>query len=520
MVWQAEVDEIGRRRGMAYEMGGPERVADQHARNKLTIRERIAALVDEDSFLERGVLAGSAEYAEDGLTLVNFLPASYVAGIAQLDGRPVVVGGGDFTSRSRPSAGERGQRTKQAEAQAIALDLKLPLVSLLDGFGADIRTIEAIGRTYLGAGGFGGIFIDLMGEVPVVCAALGSVAGAPAGESAACHFNVMVKGVSQIFAAGPPLVKRALGMDIDKEDLGGYRVHARASGLVDNEAEDESDAFRQIRAFLSYMPSNIYEAPPVCETDDPSDRREEELLSLIPRERNRPYLVRKMVELIVDRGSAFEMSRYFGPSQVTMLARVAGRPVGILANDPMSNGGAMDASAAQKLERFVDLCDTFHLPVINFVDQPGFMIGPAAERSGTLRHGMSALAAIHQAKIPWATVVVRRWYGVAGAGQQAGGRFNFRVAWPSGEWGSLPIEGGVAAAYRREIEAAADPDAHRKSIEDRMIAVRSPFRTAEAFSAEDIIDPRDTRSLLTQWVELAYRVLPTQLGPRERRIRP
>ena len=286
------------------------------------------------------------------------------------------------------------------------------------------------------------------------------------------------------------------------------------------EAEDEPDAMRQIRTFLSYLPSNVYELPPVRDCDDPTDRREEELLSIIPRDRNRPYDVRKMVGIIVDEGSVFEIGRYYGSSLVTTFGRVNGYPVGLISNDPLRHGGAMDADAAQKMEKFVDLCDTFHLPLINFVDQPGFMLGPAAEAAGTLKQGARALSAIDSATVPWATVVVRRVYGVAGGGHQDHSHFNFRVAWPSAEWGSLPIEGGVAAAYRREIEAADDPAAHRRKLEEAMIAMRSPFGAAEAFNIEDIIDPRETRPMLCEWVEMAYAALPPTVGRKLRGMRP
>jgi len=517
VTWQPEIEELERRRELALRMGGPERVQEQHDRGKLTVRERIDAFCDPGSFHERGVIAGSAEYAEDG-SLEDFRPASFVMGIAHADGRPVVVGGGDFTSRARPSG--RGDPSKSAAAERMALDLHLPMVRLIDGFGADIRAIEAIGRTYIPANPAFEVATAMIGEIPVISIALGSVAGFPAAQVAASHFSVMVRGTSQVFAAGPPVVARALGMSIDKEDLGGYEVHARGSGVVDNDAVDEADAFAQARRFLSYLPSSVHELAPVQPSNDPADRCEEDLLSLIPRNRNMGYDVRRLIDLVVDRGSAFEIGRYYGRSQVTMLARLNGQPLGILANDPMIAGGAMEANAAQKLEKFVDLCDTFHLPVVNFVDQPGFMIGRAAESAGTLKQGVRAIAAIYQASIPWATVVVRRIYGVAGAGHQNHSRFNFRVAWPSGEWGSLPIEGGVMAAYRRDIEAAEDPEAFRADLERRMVQLRSPFRTAEAFNAEDIIDPRQTRPVLCEWIQLASRVLPTLVGPKTRHMRP
>ena len=224
-----------------------------------------------------------------------------------------------------------------------------------------------------------------------------------------------------------------------------------------------------------------------------------------------------MVEMIVDLGSFFEIARYYGRSQVTAFARIGGRPVGILANDPMHYGGAMGAKEARKFEKFVDLCDVFHLPIVNFADQPGFLIGRPGEGAGTLRAGVKAAAAINDSQVPWATVVVRRLYGVAGGAHQDFSRFCFRFAWPSGEWGSLPIEGGVAAAYRREIEAAEDPIAHRTAIEDRLIALRDPFAAAEAFAVEDIVDPRETRPMLAEWLEMAYETeLPSQVGLRVR----
>ena len=521
MTWDPELQEIERRREFAQRMGGNERVQQQHDLGKLTVRERIDALVDADSFHERGVLAGIGIY-EDG-QLTDFRPQGTVMGLAKIEGRQVVVTGSDYTAR--PASGDAGVAAhgigreggnKGRQAEDMALGMKLPLIRLIDGFGADIRAVEGGGRTYLPGNKTWATLVEMMNQVPVVSAALGSVAGLPAAQVAGAHFAVMVKELSQVFAAGPPVVQRALGDRIHKEELGGYQVHARGSGLVDNEAEDEADAFRIIRTFLSYLPSNVYTLPPVEDTDDPPDRREDELLSIIPRERNRPYNTRKMIDLIVDLGSAFEMGRYYGGSQVTMLARIAGRPVGVLANDPLVHGGAMDADAAQTLEKFVNLCDTFHLPIVNFTDQPGFMIGRSAEAAGTLKQGMRGLAAVYSVTVPWASVVVRRVYGVAGGGQQNHQRFNFRVAWPSGEWGSLPIEGGVQAAYRREIEASDNPDETRRELEERLVAMRSPFSAAEAYDIEDIVDPRETRPMLCEWVETAYDQLPPMLGRKQR----
>ncbi len=521
MSWEPEVEEIERRKQLAYLMGGEQRVADQKARGKLTVRERIEGISDPGSFRERGVLAGSAEY--DGAGLVDFRPRRNVFGLSDVNGRPAVISADDFTAR--PGSGGAGEARSGMSGgrfsgpDNMALFYKVPLVKLIDGFGGDIRAVAGMGRTYIPAMGWASTH-EILNTVPLVALALGSVAGAPAANVTASHFSVMVRGLSQVFAAGPPVVKRALGSDITKEDLGGYKVHSRKSGVVDNDVATEAEAFEEARRFLSYLPLNVYEIPPVAPCDDPVDRREEELIRIIPRDRNRPYNPRKLVNLVVDKGSAFEMGRYYGAAQVTMFARINGHPVGVFANDPVVHGGAMDAEAARKAERFVDLCDLFHLPIVNFADQPGFMIGVAAESAGTLKEGVRLISAIEESTIPWATVVVRRLYGVAGAAHQSHSRFVWRVAWPSGEWGSLPIEGGVAAAYRREIENAENPELYREQLEARLRANRSPFRTAEAMDIEDIVDPRMTRQLLCEWVGHAYRQLPLVLGKRSRGMRP
>ena len=519
MVWQPEIDELERRRELAFRMGTPDRVQRHHDRGHLTVRERLELLLDPGSLRERGVLAGKATYDEDG-ELTEFIPSNYVMGVARIDGRPVVAGGDDFTVRGGAADGAIGG--KSGHAERMARELRLPIIRLVDGTGGggSVKTIEDIGRTYIPGNTNWDVVVNAMSEIPIVATAHGSIAGICAARVAASHFSIMIKGNSQVFIAGPPVVERAFSQPIDKEDLGGSKIHAHGSGVVDNEVETEEEAFEQIRRFLSYLPSNAWELPPVCETGDPIDRRDEELLSIIPRDRRRPHDIRKLLDLLVDRDSFFEIARHFGPSLVVGLARMGGRPVGILANDPTKLGGSMDGPASDKFARFVDLFDTFNLPVVNFVDQPGFMLGTAAEASGVARRGVRALAAVNQAVVPWASIVIRRAYGVAGAGHQNHSRWNYRVAWPSGDWGSLPIEGGVMAAYRRDIEAAPDPEARREEIEEKLNTLRSPFRTAEAFNIEDIIDPRDTRRLVCEWVELAYRVLPTIAGPKLRGTRP
>lgn len=517
MVWLPEIEELKRRIELAKQMGGPENVARQHAGGKLTVRERIERLLDPGSFREVGVLAGRATY-ENG-QLVAFRPANFVMGQGRINGRRVVVGGDDFTVRG--GAADASVGGKQGYAERMARELQVPIIRLVDGTGGggSVRTLLDTGHTYVPGNPAWEHIVAALSEIPVVSLALGSVAGLGAARVVTSHFSVMVKGTSQVFVAGPPVVAAGMGYEVDKEELGGSHIHAHGSGAVDNEVESEDEAFEQARRFLSYLPQNVWQMPPRGPTDDDPNRREEALLSLIPRNRRRPYDARKMIELIVDRGSFFEIARYFGRPVIAGLARLHGYPVGILANDPYWYGGGLDAPGCEKLARIVDLCDTFHLPVVNFVDQPGFVIGVEAEKAGTIRKGALALAAVYQATVPWASVIVRRAFGVAGAGHQNHARYNLRVAWPSGDWGSLPVEGGLEAAWRRDLASAPDPEKLKQELLAKLEAVRSPFRTAEAFGIEDIIDPRDTRPLLCDWVEQAYTVEATRLGPKKRGMR-
>jgi acetyl-CoA carboxylase carboxyltransferase component len=267
-----------------------------------------------------------------------------------------------------------------------------------------------------------------------------------------------------------------------------------------------------IRRFLSYLPQNVWEMPPRTEPADDPNRREEELLSIIPRRRNRPYDPRRILDCVLDRGSFFEICPHYGQSRITGLARVNGYPVGVMINNPMHLGGSMDIAAGQKVIRFMQLCDVFHLPMVYFADEPGFMVGLEAQRQGIVRAGARIVVASCATRNPWITFVVRQIFGVAGQLHNRPGGMYKRVAWPSGYWGSMHIEGGAMAAYRREIDSAPDPEAKRQEIERRLQAIASPFRTAEAFNIEDIIDPRETRPILCDFIEMAQSIIKTQLG--------
>jgi acetyl-CoA carboxylase carboxyltransferase component len=507
VTWEPELEELRRREALAHRMGGVERVARQHGSGRLTVRERIERLFDAGSWRETGTLAGRGSYDADG-ELSDFLPANMVVGSGRIDGRRAVAQGDDFTIRG--GAADAAIWEKALWAERAAGELRVPLVRLVDGTGGggSVKTLEQMGFSYVPPLPGWPEIVRNLATVPVVGAALGPVAGMGAARVVASHFSVIVRGSAQLFVAGPPVVAAAMGESPDKEALGGARAQTRA-GAVDNEAESEDDAFAQIRRFLSYLPSSVWEAPPIVATDDPPERREEELLSLVPRDRRTPYDVRRLLALVCDRESVFELGARHGRPLVTALARLGGRPVGVLASDPKHYAGGLTADASDKLTRFVDTCDQFHLPLVTFVDQPGFLIGTEAERAGTIRRGARALFALEQASVPRAAVLVRKVYGVAGAGLATA---PFRWAWPSGDWGSLPIEGGLEAAYRRDLEAAEDPAALRAEIQARLDAVRSPFRTAERFSVEEIVDPRETRSLLCDWAARAAELAARQAG--------
>lgn len=508
MTWQPEIDELQQREALAQKMGGAEKVARQHEQGRLTVRERIDALLDPGTFHETGTLAGSAGYSNGQLS--EFRPANFVMGTGRIDGRKVVVGGDDFTVRG--GAADASIAGKQVYAEKQAHGLQIPLVRLIDGTGGggSVKTLEQHGYTYVPANPGWDVIVDNLSLIPVISACLGPVAGLGAARLVASHFSVMVENTSQLFVAGPPVVKLGMSEDLTKEELGGVQIH-RHSGAVDAIVPTEHEAFAAIRRFLSYLPQNVFQLPPVAHSNDPTERRDESLLSAVPRNRRRPHRIRPILASIFDTGSVFELAHY-SRATVTALARLDGHPVGVVTSDPYFSGGALTVEGSEAIIRLVDLCQTFHLPIVTLTDQPGLAIGREAESKGTIRYGVRAIAAIYQATVPAAEIIMRRVFGVGGAGMTNRHSFVQRYAWPSSDWGSLPIEGGIEAAYRRELEASDDPAALVEEIRERLDAVRSPFRTAERFGVEEIIDPRDTRPLLCEWVHDAYALLPSQLG--------
>lgn len=499
-------------------MGGAEKVRRQHDAGRLTVRERIDGLLDAGSFHEIGGIAGNGEYDDNG-DLIGLTPANCVFGRGRVDGRPVVVVGDDFTVRG--GSADASLPHKPLMAETMAADFRLPIIRVIEGSGGggSVKTIETRGAANLpgGIGGTMGFYFTTtnLSRVPVVGLGLGSVAGLGAARLASSHYSVMTK-ASAMFVAGPPVVAR-LGEKLDKQELGGWEIQTR-SGAVDHAVDTEEEAFACARRFLSYLPSSVHELPPTIACDDDPERADESLLKAVPRNRRQVYKMRPIIDSVVDRGSFFEMGQNFGRSIITGLARLDGRAVALMASDPYHYAGAWTAEACQKIVRFVDLAETFHLPVIYLADCPGFLIGLEAERAATIRHGVRTMAAMNQTRTPWCTVIIRNAFGVAGAANQPAGRLSLRYAWPSGYWGSLPLEGGIEAAYRAEIDEADDPQAKLAEIEARLNKLRSPFRTAEKFWVEEIIDPRKTRSLLCDFARLAEPVRTP--GPVTMAIRP
>ncbi|MBN8484103.1 MAG: methylmalonyl-CoA carboxyltransferase [Sphingomonadales bacterium] len=504
MTWKPEVEELRRRRKLAEQMGGPEKVARQHGRGKLDARARIKGLIDPGSFREVGKIAGKGHYGPDG-ELLDLSPSNLVFGRANIEGRPVVASADDFTVRG--GAADAAIHRKFVQCEQMASTLKIPLIRMIDGTGGggSVKTLEEIGATYVPATPGWGEIVKNLETVPVVALALGPTAGLGAARVVASHYSIMVKGLSQLFAAGPAVVE-AIGEASDKESLGGSIIHTR-NGVVDEEVASEAEAFATARRFLSYLPSHVGQHAPRTMNTDPVDRKEQSLISLVPREAKQVYSMRKLLDAAFDKGSVFEMGRMWGRAAITAFARLDGWPVAVVASDPSFLGGSWEAKTSEKVERFIKLADQFRLPVVHLVDNPGFMIGLAAESSGTIRYGVNAMNAIYKATVPLCCVVIRRAYGIAGSAMSNAEAFQYRFAWPSGDWGSLPIEGGIEVAYKSEIEAAEDPQAHLEAIRERLNRVRSPFRTAEKFGIEDIIDPRETRPLLCEFADLAWKAL-------------
>jgi len=503
MSWKKEIEELRKREKLAEKMGGSEKLKKQRENKRLNIRERIEKILDKESFHEIGKIAGKANYNANG-DLEEFTPANFILGRGKINKKNVVIGGDDFTVRG--GAADASIREKQIMAEQMANELEIPLIRLIEGTGGggSVKSIDTDSRTYIPANPGWEWVVNNLSTIPVIALGLGPVAGLGAARLVSSHFSIMVEGLSQLFVAGPPVVKR-LGEDLTKEELGGSEIHSK-NGAVDIFVKSEEEAFEVTRKILSYLPSSVYDLPERGKIVDDPNRKEEWLLDVIPKDRRKIYKMREIINSLMDKESFLEVGQSYGKSVITGLARVDGWPIAVLASDPYFYGGGWTADSSNKVTRFIDIAETFHLPVINLVDNPGFLIGLQSEKQATIRHGARALAAVYQASVPWCSVIIRKVFGVAGAAHMNASRYHYRYAWPSGDWGSLPVEGGIEAAYKSDLEKSDNPKLLLKEIEEKMEKVRSPFRTAESFIAEEIIDPRETRKYLSEFVNLTSKL--------------
>lgn len=548
--WQTDLDQADELRSLAHARLAPDSadpgVVRQRSRGKLTCRERIDLLLDDGSFREIGSLAGFSSYDDAG-AVAAFTPSNHVGGRGAIEGRGTVVCADDFTSRGGHSDGSIG--SKATYLDRLSIQLRVPSVRLLDGSsgGGSVASMvpsqaktgkssaeESTGAIAAGrprVTGPGGSFLPphlgssmfarQLETVPVVNMLLGSVVGLGAAKAVLGHFSVMLRDTAQLFVAGPPVVVQATGQEITKEDLGGWEIHCQ-NGSVDNLADDEEDAVAQTRRFLSYLPSSVFEAAPVVAGTVDVQRPVDDLLDVIPRNRTTTFDIRRTIALIVDEGSFFEIGPHWGTDQVVGLARCNGRSVGVVASDSRhANGGALTADGCDKITRHLQLCDLFNLPILNLVDNPGFAVGLDHERAGTIRKGGEWMLAFARVAVPMFTILMRRSFGVAGNNFAAPrSDADMRVIWPAADMGGIPPEGGIEAAYKRQLAEADDPVAFRAELMRRIESARGPMGPLNRFEVEEMIDPRLTRRYVCEWIEDAWRIAahPNRLArPADRR---
>jgi acetyl-CoA carboxylase carboxyltransferase component len=486
----------------------------QKQAGKLWVRERVEQLFDTGSVREVGSAAGTVEWKQlDALREEPkaFTPSNNVQGFGKLRGREVVFTADDFSLRAGHADGAIWAKTVYLEKLAVAL--KLPIVKLVDGSsgGGSVSTIRTEGYSYVPPfHGMDSIMKQLNGGIPNLGAVLGPAIGLGAARVVSCHFSVMAADIGSLFNAGPKVVAGAtFEEDLSLSDLGGPGVHC-TNGTIDNLAADEMGAFEQLRSVLGYLPNCGTRAPPVVEVQDPVDRRCEDLRSIIPRRRERMYDSRRLVCGVVDEGSFFEIGALWGRTAIVGLARLGGKPIGIIANNAEVLSGALDAAGSQKILRHLKFCDVFNLPIVQFVDVPGYAIGTVAEKQATMRWGVELTKAYYTTTVPIFSVIVRKAYGVAGSLMLDARDPHMRVGWPSGEWGSLPLDGGIDVGHSaelRKIEKEQGIDARKaryKELDEEYRRLMNPVRTANHFNIEEIIDPADTRALVERWARHMY----------------
>jgi methylmalonyl-CoA decarboxylase subunit alpha len=493
------VDDLHERREHARLGGGEERIARQHEQGKLTARERLAMLIDEGTFTELGI-HGRPHFSQRAMEGKEAPADGVVTGYGKVDGRLVAVAAYDFTVMAG-SMGMTGEM-KVARLRELALTKRIPMLWLLDSAGARIQ--EAAGSLFAGSGHLFREEVTMSGVVPQVAALMGPCAAGTAYIPGLADFVPMVKGRGSMALAGPHLTKAVTGEDVTQEELGGSRIHTRISGVGDLEVDSDEDCIAAIKGYLSFFPQSCEQPPPRREPSDPVDRMDEELLDILPDSPRKPYDMYDVIERIVDDGDWFDMKPRWARTIITCLARMGGRPVGIVANQPKHLGGILENDSADKAARFVNLCDAYGIPLLFLMDVPGFMVGTKVEQAGIIRHGAKMLYAVSRATVPKVTVVIRKAYG-AGYYVMNGRAYepDLIVAWPSAEISVMGPEGAVNIIFRKQIEASEDPDATRAEMIEGIRRTIDPYIAAGNALVDDIIDPRETRPTVIRALEMA-----------------
>ena len=499
--YSKRVGELHARRKKNLAMGGADRIAKQHERGKLTVRERIDLLFDKDSFAELGLLAHQ-QPVRGGETDPDGTPADgVVTGHGDIEGRQVWVIAYDFTVMAG-SMGAIGEQFKAARVRELALRYRKPIVWLLDSAGARIQ--EAAGSTFAGTGWLFAEQVVMSGVIPQVAAMLGPCAAGTAYIPGLADFVPMVKGTSSMALGGARLVKAATGEDVSDHDMGGSQVHCYESGVGDNEVENDADCIATVRHFLSYLPSSNTEDPPFVDTGDIGDRTVEGLEKIVPVNPRSAYDVRKVVKAVFDRDSWFEIKPAWAKNIVVGFARAGGHAVGIVANQPIQKGGVLDSDAADKAARFIRMCDAFNVPLVYLMDVPGFMVGSQVEKEGIIRHGAKMLYATSEATVPKVTVIMRKAYGAGyyvmnGKGYQP----DVIVAWPFAEISVMGPEGAVNIIFNKQVEASDNPEATRAQLVETIRAQINPYLAAGWAMIDDVIDPAETRRVIINGIAQA-----------------
>jgi acetyl-CoA carboxylase carboxyltransferase component len=499
--YSAKISELEARRQKNLAMGGKEKIAKQHSRGKLTVRERLDLLFDKDTFVEFGLLA-QQQAVRGGEPDADGTPADgVVTGHGQVEGRQVWVIAYDFTVMAG-SMGAVGEQFKAARVRELALRYRKPIVWLLDSAGARIQ--EAAGSTFAGTGYLFYDQVVMSGVIPQVAAMLGPCSAGTAYIPGLADFVPMVKETSSMSLGGARLVKAATGEDVTDHDMGGSQVHCYESGVGDNEVADDTECIATVRRFLSYLPSSNVEAAPFRETGDPSDRLVEGLDKIVPTNPRAAYDVKRVIKAVFDSDSWFEIKPTWAKNIVVGFARAGGHAVGVVANQPMQKGGILDSDSADKAARFIRMCDAFNIPLVYLMDVPGFLVGSQVERGGIIRHGAKMLYATSEATVPKVTVIMRKAYGagyyvMCGKGYQP----DLIVAWPLAEISVMGPEGAVNIIFNKQIEASDNPEETRGRLIDAIRTQINPYLAAGWAMIDDVIDPAETRRVIIRGIEQA-----------------